>query len=75
MVSKATYGVIESCVVKGHENHVFILGHDYGTEASCWIGIKNLGLSLELGLGETHYALVANDLRGHTVLQTYGQLK
>ncbi|RZR95526.1 hypothetical protein BHM03_00024387 [Ensete ventricosum] len=34
-----------------------------------------VGLPWELGLAETHQTLVANDLRGRTVLQTDGQLK
>ncbi|MBA0744481.1 hypothetical protein Gogos_007097, partial [Gossypium gossypioides] len=45
------------------------------TGASRWTGIKNAGLPWELGLAETHQTLVANDLRGRTVLQTDGQLK
>ena len=33
------------------------------------------GLPWELGLAETHQTLVANDLRGRTVLQADGQLR
>jgi glutamate synthase (NADPH/NADH) len=62
-------------VVKGHADHVLISGHDGGTGASRWTGIKNAGPPWELGLAETHQTLVANDLRGRTVLQTDGQLK
>jgi glutamate synthase (NADPH/NADH) len=62
-------------VVKGHADHVLISGHDGGTGASRWTGIKSAGLPWELGLAETHQTLVANDLRGRTVLQTDGQLK
>ena len=40
-----------------------------------WTGIKSAGLPWELGLAETQQTLVANDLRGRTVLQTDGQLK
>lgn len=68
-------GVIASGVVKGHADHVLISGHDGGTGASRWTGIKNAGLPWELGLAETHQTLVANDLRGRTILQTDGQLK
>ena len=67
--------MIASGVVKGHADHVLISGHDGGTGASRWTGIKNAGLPWELGLAETHQTLVANDLRGRTVLQTDGQLK
>ncbi|XLS99003.1 hypothetical protein HN51_041738 [Arachis hypogaea] len=75
LVSEAGVGIIASGVVKGHADHVLISGHDGGTGASRWTGIKNAGLPWELGLAETHQTLVANDLRGRTVLQTDGQLK
>lgn len=75
LVSEAGVGVIASGVVKGHADHVLISGHDGGTGASRWTGIKNAGLPWELGLVETHQTLVANDLRGRTILQTDGQLK
>ncbi|XP_020573935.1 glutamate synthase 1 [NADH], chloroplastic isoform X2 [Phalaenopsis equestris] len=75
LVSEAGVGVIASGVVKGHADHVLISGHDGGTGASKWTGIKNAGLPWELGLAETHQTLVANDLRGRTILQTDGQLK
>ncbi|GAB4858435.1 glutamate synthase [NADH] [Ancistrocladus abbreviatus] len=75
LVSEAGVGVIAAGVVKGHADHVLISGHDGGTGASRWTGIKNAGLPWELGLAETHQTLVANDLRGRTVLQTDGQLK
>ncbi|CAH9070624.1 unnamed protein product [Cuscuta epithymum] len=75
LVSEAGVGVIASGVVKGHADHVLISGHDGGTGASRWTGIKSAGLPWELGLAETHQTLVANDLRGRTTLQTDGQLK
>ncbi|PWA86403.1 glutamate synthase [Artemisia annua] len=75
LVSEAGVGVIASGVVKGHADHVLISGHDGGTGASRWTGIKSAGLPWELGLAETHQTLVANGLRGRTVLQTDGQLK
>ncbi|XP_027338978.1 glutamate synthase [NADH], amyloplastic isoform X1 [Abrus precatorius] len=75
LVSEAGVGIIASGVVKGHADHVLISGHDGGTGASRWTGIKNAGLPWELGLAETHQTLVANDLRGRTVVQTDGQLK
>ncbi|OVA11317.1 Class II glutamine amidotransferase domain [Macleaya cordata] len=75
LVSEAGVGVIASGVVKGHADHVLIAGHDGGTGASRWTGIKSAGLPWELGLAETHQTLVANDLRGRTTLQTDGQLK
>ncbi|KAL5727008.1 alanine dehydrogenase [Ranunculus cassubicifolius] len=75
LVSEAGVGVIASGVVKGHADHVLISGHDGGTGASRWTGIKSAGLPWELGLAETHQTLVANGLRGRTTLQTDGQLK
>nr|KYP69883.1 Glutamate synthase [NADH], amyloplastic [Cajanus cajan] len=66
LVSEAGVGVVASGVVKGHADHVLISGHDGGTGASRWTGIKNAGLPWELGLAETHQTLVANDLRGST---------
>ncbi|GAA0148835.1 oxidoreductase [Lithospermum erythrorhizon] len=75
LVSEAGVGVIAAGVVKGHADHILISGHDGGTGASRWTGIKSAGLPWELGLAETHQTLVANDLRGRTVVQTDGQLK
>ncbi|KAE9464705.1 hypothetical protein C3L33_03344, partial [Rhododendron williamsianum] len=75
LVSEAGVGVIASGVVKAHADHVLISGHDGGTGAARWTSIKNAGLPWELGLAETHQTLVANNLRGRTVLQVDGQLK
>ncbi|KAK4273901.1 hypothetical protein QN277_017207 [Acacia crassicarpa] len=75
LVSEVGVGIVASGVVKGHADHVLISGHDGGTGASRWTGIKNAGLPWELGLAETHQTLVANNLRGRTVLQTDGQIK
>ncbi|KAH7855341.1 hypothetical protein Vadar_023878 [Vaccinium darrowii] len=69
LVSEAGVGVIASGVMKGHADHVLISGHDRGTGAARWTSIQNAGLPWELGLAETHQTLVANDLRGRTVLQ------
>ena len=43
--------------------------------AAKWSSIKSAGLPWELGLAEAHQTLVANDLRGRTVLQADGQLR
>ncbi len=40
--------------------------------AAKWSSIKHAGLPWELGLAEAHQTLVANDLRGRTVLQASG---
>ena len=54
---------------------MLISGHDGGTGAAKWTSIKSAGLPWELGLAETHQTLVANDLRGRTVVQADGQMK
>ena len=75
LVSKVGVGVIASGVAKGKAEHITISGHDGGTGAASWTGIKHAGLPWELGIAETHQTLVLNDLRGRVVLQTDGQLK
>ncbi|EIE24001.1 glutamate synthase, NADH-dependent [Coccomyxa subellipsoidea C-169] len=75
LVSENGVGVVASGVVKGHADHVLISGHDGGTGAAKWSSIKSAGLPWELGLAETHQTLVANDLRGRTVLQADGQMR
>lgn len=75
LVSENGVGVVAAGVVKGHADHVLISGHDGGTGAAKWTSIKHAGLPWELGLAETHQTLVANDLRGRTVLQVDGQMR
>ncbi|KAI9091276.1 hypothetical protein DFS34DRAFT_718333 [Phlyctochytrium arcticum] len=75
LVSEVGVGVIASGVAKARADHILISGHDGGTGASRWTGIKYAGLPWELGLAETHQTLVLNDLRGRIVLQTDGQIK
>lgn len=62
-------------VAKAKADHILISGHDGGTGASRWTGIKWAGLPWELGLAETHQTLVLNDLRGRVIVQTDGQLR
>lgn len=59
----------------GKAEHITISGHDGGTGASSWTGIKNAGLPWELGISETHQVLVANNLRSRVVLQCDGQIR
>ncbi|KAJ1847468.1 glutamate synthase [NADH], partial [Coemansia sp. RSA 2708] len=75
LVSEVGVGVVAAGVVKALADHILIAGHDGGTGAARWTGIKYAGLPWELGLAETHQTLVLNDLRGRVVLQTDGQLK
>jgi glutamate synthase (NADPH/NADH) len=75
LVAEAGVGVIATGVVKGLADQVLIAGHDGGTGAAKWTGVKGCGLPWELGLSETHQTLMANNLRTRTTLQTDGQLK
>jgi glutamate synthase (NADPH/NADH) len=75
LVSEVGVGIVASGVAKAKADHILISGHDGGTGASRWTGIKYAGLPWELGLAETHQTLVLNDLRGRVVLQTDGQIK
>ena len=75
LVSEVGVGVVASGVAKGKADHILISGHDGGTGASKWTGIKHAGLPWELGLAEAHQTLVLNGLRGRVILQTDGQLK
>jgi glutamate synthase (NADPH/NADH) len=75
LVSEVGVGIVASGVAKAKADHILISGHDGGTGASRWTGIKSAGLPFELGLAETHQTLVLNDLRGRVVVQTDGQLR
>ncbi|KAL7752751.1 glutamate synthase [NADH] [Sorochytrium milnesiophthora] len=75
LVSEVGVGVVASGVAKARADHILISGHDGGTGASRWTGIKYAGLPWELGLAETHQTLVLNNLRGRVTLQTDGQIR
>jgi hypothetical protein len=75
LVSEAGVGIIASGVVKGKAEHVTISGHDGGTGASSWTGIKHAGLPWELGVAETHQVLTMNNLRSRVVVQADGQIR
>lgn len=75
LVSVVGVGIVASGVVKGKAEHVTISGHDGGTGASSWTGIKGAGIPWELGLSESHQVLVANDLRSRVTLQVDGQIR
>lgn len=75
LVSEVGVGIVASGVAKARADHILISGHDGGTGASRWTGIKHAGLPWELGLAETHQTLVLNNLRGRVVLQTDGGIK
>uniref|UniRef100_A0AC35U5M8 Glutamate synthase (NADH) n=1 Tax=Rhabditophanes sp. KR3021 TaxID=114890 RepID=A0AC35U5M8_9BILA len=75
LVSEAGVGIVASGVAKGNADHITVSGHDGGTGASSWTGIKHAGLPWELGISETHQVLTMNNLRSRIVLQADGQIR
>nr|WP_295378408.1 glutamate synthase large subunit [Pseudoxanthomonas sp.] len=75
LVSHAGVGTIAAGVVKAGADLITISGHDGGTGASPISSIRYAGVPWELGVAEAHQALVTNQLRERTVLQTDGGLK
>ncbi len=75
LVSHAGVGTIAAGVVKAGADLITVSGHDGGTGASPLSSIRYAGVPWELGVAETHQALVANQLRDRTVLQTDGGFK
>jgi len=75
LVSSAGIGTIAVGVAKAYADAIQISGHDGGTGASPRGSIKNAGTPWELGLSETHQALVRGDLRGRVRLQVDGGFK
>ncbi|GFN84676.1 glutamate synthase [NADH], amyloplastic [Plakobranchus ocellatus] len=68
-------GKVSDILAAGKAEHIVISGHDGGTGASSWTGIKNAGLPWELGISETHQVLTLNNLRSRVVLQADGQIR
>ena len=68
-------GCCITLIFQGLAEHIVISGHDGGTGASSWTGVKHAGLPWELGLTETHQVLVKNNLRQRVILQVDGQLR
>ena len=75
LVSEVGVGVVATGVAKALSDHITVSGHDGGTGAAAWTGVKGAGLPWELGLAETQQTLVLNGLRDRVKLQTDGQLK
>ncbi len=75
LVSHVGVGTIAAGVVKAGADLITVSGHDGGTGASPISSIRYAGVPWELGVAEVHQALVANDLRERTTLQTDGGLK
>ena len=75
LVSEVGVGVVAAGVAKALADHITVSGHDGGTGAAAWTGVKGCGLPWELGLAETQQTLVLNGLRDRVKVQTDGQLK
>lgn len=74
LVSENGVGTIACGVAKAGADVIMISGYDGGTGAAPTTSIHNAGLPWELGLAETHKALIENGLRDRVVLQTDGKL-
>jgi glutamate synthase domain-containing protein 2/glutamate synthase domain-containing protein 1/glutamate synthase domain-containing protein 3 len=75
LVSQAGVGTVACGVAKANADAILISGHDGGTGASPLGSIKNTASPWEMGLAESHQALVANGLRNRVRLRTDGGLK
>jgi len=75
LVSEIGVGTVAVGVAKGHADMILVSGGDGGTGASPRSSIRHAGLPWELGLSETHQALVLNNLRSRVCLQTDGQMR
>ncbi|MBC7661308.1 MAG: glutamate synthase large subunit [Chitinophagaceae bacterium] len=75
LVSEVGVGTIAAGVAKAKADAILISGYEGGTGASPLSSIRHAGLPWELGLSETHRALVGNQLRGRVVLQADGQMR
>ena len=75
LVSEPGVGTIATGVAKAYADMITISGYDGGTGASPITSVKYAGSAWELGLVETHQALVENGLRHKVRLQVDGGLK
>ena len=75
LVSKAGVGNIAVGVAKANADVILISGHEGGTGASPLSSINHAGIPWELGLAETHQALLENGLRGRVTLRVDGGLR
>ncbi len=75
LVSEPGVGTIAVGVAKARADVVLISGSDGGTGASPLVSIKHAGSPWELGLAETHQALVANGLRERVLVETDGGMR
>lgn len=74
LVSEAGVGTIAVGVAKGRADVILISGYDGGTGAAPGTSVRHAGLPWELGVAETHQALLMNNLRNRVVIETDGKL-
>lgn len=74
LVSEAGVGTIAVGVAKGRADVILISGYDGGTGAAPRTSVRNTGLPWELGVAETHQALLMNNMRNRVVIETDGKL-
>lgn len=75
LVASEGIGTVASGVAKANADVIQVSGHDGGTGASPVSSIKHAGAPFELGLMETHEALLENGLRDRVVLRTDGGIR
>jgi glutamate synthase domain-containing protein 2/glutamate synthase domain-containing protein 1/glutamate synthase domain-containing protein 3 len=75
LVSSRGVGTVATGVAKAGADYVHIAGHAGGTGASPLSSIKHVGAPWELGLAETHQALLRSGLRDRVVVRTDGGLQ
>ncbi|HEX7471490.1 MAG TPA: glutamate synthase large subunit, partial [Candidatus Limnocylindrales bacterium] len=75
LVASRGVGTVATGVAKAGADYVHIAGHAGGTGASPLSSIKHVGAPWELGLAETHQALLRSGLRERVVIRTDGGLQ
>merc|ERR1712176_676217 len=75
LVSSVGIGTVACGVAKADADVIQISGGDGGTGASPLSSIKNAGTSWELGLAESHSALLTNGLRDRVVIRVDGGIR
>ncbi len=75
LVAGSNIGTIAAGVAKAGADGILVSGHDGGTGASPRSAVEHVGLPWELGLAETHAALVHSGLRRGLRLQVDGLLR
>ncbi|MGH7912723.1 MAG: glutamate synthase-related protein, partial [Candidatus Dormibacteraceae bacterium] len=75
LVAEAGVGTIAAGVAKAKADYILVSGHSGGTGASPLSSIKNAGVPWELGIAETHQALMRHGTRERVTLRTDGGLR